>query len=173
MIPKKSIGEPIDFLGINYYSRNVIGSSETSATVNAPQTLHPGDEYTEMGWEVYPPGLYDTLLRVHYNYGFPALYVTENGAAFADEVSQDGHVHDNRRISYLQRHLAAARRAIAAGVPLNGYYLWSFLDNFEWSFGYTKRFGIVYVDFETQKRILKDSAIWYRNAIVQNGFEME
>ncbi len=166
------IAEPIDFLGINYYSRSVIRAVENAALENEPQTVFPGDEYTEMGWEVYPPGLYDTLLRVHFNYGFPALYITENGAAFDDTVDGDGQVHDRRRISYLKRHLAAAQRAISAGVPLEGYYLWSFLDNFEWSFGYTKRFGMVYVDFETQTRTLKDSALWYREVVAENGFSL-
>lgn len=166
----EAIAEPIDFLGINYYSRSVIRAGDDDAQNNEPQILFPGDEYTEMGWEVYPPGLYDTLLRVHYHYGFPALYITENGAAFDDIIDDDGHVHDDQRIFYLQRHLAAARRAISAGVPLNGYYLWSFLDNFEWSFGYTKRFGMVYVDYQSQQRILKDSALWYREVIARNGF---
>jgi len=166
------ISEPIDFLGINYYSRSVVRSGKIDSLENAPQTLFPGDEYTEMGWEVYPPGLYDTLLRVHYHYHFPALYITENGAAYDDAVDDDGYVHDSRRISYLQRHLTAARRAISAGVPLKGYYLWSFLDNFEWSFGFTKRFGMVYLDYKTQQRIPKDSAFWYQEVIAHNGFSL-
>ncbi len=163
------IGEPIDFLGVNYYSRSVIRAVES----DKEQVVFPGNEFSEMGWEVYADGLYDTLLRVFYHYGFPELYITENGTAFADVVTGDGRVHDQKRISYLQRHLAAAQRAIAAGVPLKGYYLWSFMDNFEWSFGYSRRFGMVYVDFETQERILKDSAKWYRSTIALQGFEME
>ena len=127
----EEIAEPIDFLGINYYSRSVIRAGDDDAQENEPQTLYSGDKYTEMGWEIYPRGLYDTLLRVHFHYRFPALYVAENGVAFDDIIDDDGHVHDDQRISYLQRHLAAARHAISAGVPLNGYYLWSFLDNFE------------------------------------------
>jgi beta-glucosidase len=164
------IAEPIDFLGINYYSRSVVRSDKIDSPENAPQTLFPGDEYTEMGWEVYPRGLYDTLLRVHYHYYFPALYITENGAAWDDAMGDDGHVHDSKRISYLQRHLTTAHRAISACVPLNGYYLWSFLDNFEWSFGFTKRFGIVFVDYETQQRVPKDSARRYKEVIAGNGF---
>ncbi len=166
------IAEPIDFLGINYYSRSVIRAADSIAPKNDPQTLFPGEEYTEMGWEVYPTGLYNTLLRVHNHYGFPAFYITENGAAIDDRVDQDGQIHDRRRISYFQRHLEAAQRAISAGVPLQGFYLWSFLDNFEWGFGYTKRFGMVYVDYETQRRTLKDSALWYRTVIAQNGFSI-
>jgi beta-glucosidase len=102
-----------------------------------------------MGWGVCPEGLYDILGRLHFDYRFPALYVTENGAAYRDEVGPDGSVHDPNRVKYLKEHFKAAARAIAAGVPLRGYFVWSLLDNFEWGHGYSKRFGLVYVDYPT------------------------
>ncbi|RMF78493.1 MAG: glycosyl hydrolase family protein, partial [Chloroflexi bacterium] len=117
----------------------------------------PDGIYTAMDWEVYPQGLYQILKRVHDDYAVSAMYVTENGAAFDDVVSADGHVHDERRQNFLANHYEVALRAIEDGVPLKGYFTWSLLDNFEWAEGYTKRFGIVYVDYPTQRRIIKDS----------------
>ena len=117
-----------------------------------------------MGWEVYPDALYELLVRLRDEYDVPPLYVTENGAAFADE-RRNGHVDDPRRIAYLERHLEAVSRALEAGVPLAGYFVWSLLDNFEWSQGYSQRFGIVYVDFETLERVPKASYAWYRDFI--------
>ena len=131
-----------------------------------------GADYTEMGWEVYPDGLYNLLLKLTDDYKVP-LYITENGAAFADEVSSDGMVHDPRRTAYYQSHLAAAHRAISRGVPLEGYFAWSFLDNFEWGYGYSRRFGLFYVDYATQRRIMKDTAVWYAQTIDSNGFALE
>ena len=116
---------------------------------------------TEMGWEIDPEGLYEFLTRVGRDYPGVPLYVTENGAAIADEKSDDGAVHDPIRVDYLDRHFRAAHRAIGEGVDLRGYFVWSLLDNFEWSFGYSKRFGLIYVDFETLERTPKDSARWY------------
>ena len=126
---------------------------------------------TDMGWEIFPQGLYDLLCRLHFEYRLPKLYVTENGASFADGPGADGNVHDTRRIDYLRAHFAAAHRAIEAGAPLAGYFVWSLMDNFEWARGYTERFGIVWVDYETQERILKDSALWYKGVIAANAFE--
>lgn len=153
------IARPVDFLGINLYSRQVARSPQAQA----PQTTFRGEELTDMGWEVYPPIVTDVLTRVHREYGFPGLYITENGAACADEIGPDGEVHDPQRISYLERHFQAAADAIASGVPLKGYMVWSLMDNFEWSFGYAKRFGLVYVDYPTQRRAPKDSALWLKN----------
>lgn len=153
----KLISAPIDFLGINFYSRAIIAADQTGK----PQSQPAQYPVTAMGWEVYPQGLYDLLLRVHRDYGPIPLYITENGAAFHDILEQ-GQVADKERINYLEAHFAQAARAIAAGVPLKGYFLWSLLDNFEWAFGYERRFGIIYVDFETQQRILKDSAKWFK-----------
>jgi beta-glucosidase len=150
-----SIAAPLDFLGINYYSRSV--ASTTEAWDPKGRGLHT----TDMGWEVYPQGLTELLLRVQRDYDIPRLYVTENGAAFADRL-EGGRVHDAERVRYLQQHIAAVRDAMDQGARVAGYMVWSLMDNFEWSFGYTKRFGIVHVDYATQRRTLKDSALWYR-----------
>jgi len=163
-----AIAVPLDYLGINYYTRGIARSDEISEAENLPQTVFQGDEITEMDWEVYPKGLYNMLGRLHFDYNFPVIYITENGAAFPDEVGPDGQVDDQDRLSYIKRHLEMTHKAIQIGVPVKGYFAWSFLDNFEWAFGYTKRFGIVYVDYETQKRIPKSSAKWYRDVTQKN-----
>jgi beta-glucosidase len=169
------IAQPIDFLGVNYYFRSIIeDAADAAPDVRAavaldarqhtptPSDAAPDVENTAMGWEVYPDGLYTILTRVHADYAPKAVYITENGAAFDDTVTHDPdgapRVHDPRRVAYLRAHFAAAARAIAAGVPLRGYFVWSLLDNFEWAEGYAKRFGIHYVDYPTGTRIAKDSA---------------
>lgn len=152
------ISMPNDFLGINFYSRAIVSADEQGQ----PQTENPEFEVTAMGWEVCPEALYDLLVRVHSDYGPIPLYITENGAAYEDEL-ENGRIKDTKRQAYLEQHIAQSARAIEAGVPLKGYYVWSLLDNFEWAYGYERRFGIVYVNFETQERILKDSARWYRS----------
>jgi beta-glucosidase len=164
-----AIAVPIDFLGVNYYARTVVRSTAIPEEENAPREVLLNPNPTEMGWEVHPPGLYDLLLRLHADYRFPAIYITENGAAYPDRLASDGQVQDPRRIAYLHDHLIWARRAIAAGVPLRGFFVWSLLDNFEWAYGYSKRFGLYYVDFETLKRLPKASAHWYRRVIAANG----
>jgi beta-glucosidase len=164
----EAIAVPLDLLGVNYYSRTIVRSTEVAEAENSPRTVIASPNRTEMGWEVYPEGLYNILARLHFDYRFPALYVTENGAAYADEVSTDGSVHDPERAAYLGQHFRAAARAVAAGVPLKGYFVWSLLDNFEWGHGYSKRFGLVYVDYPTQRRVLKDSALWYSQIIAAN-----
>jgi beta-glucosidase len=131
----------------------------------------PADELTDMGWEVFPEGLYDSLKRVHHDYKPRKIYIAENGAAYDYPVDPEGRIADPKRITYLREHLLAARRAITDGVPLEGYFHWSLMDNFEWGFGFTKRFGLFGVDFETQKRIPKDSAIWYRDVLAANGVD--
>lgn len=156
----QAIATPMDFLGINYYSRSVI-SAQGSWDVKTG-----GLEVTDMGWEVYPDGLTDLLVRMHNDYDVPPLYVTENGGAFKDKFV-DGRVHDQSRIDYIAQHIAAVSAAMQQGVQMEGYMVWSLLDNFEWASGYEKRFGIVHVDYETQARTLKDSALWYRNFLHQ------
>ncbi|MBL8103346.1 MAG: family 1 glycosylhydrolase, partial [Anaerolineales bacterium] len=164
----ETIAVPLDFVGVNYYTRNIV-RSEVSDAENVPQTVFRGDEITEMDWEVFPEGLYKILGRLYFDYDFPAIHITENGAAFVDEIDSDGEVDDPARLSYIQRHLQQVHRAIEAGIPVKGYFAWSLMDNFEWGFGYSKRFGLVYVDYKTQKRIVKSSAKWYQRAIEHNS----
>jgi beta-glucosidase len=118
-----------------------------------------------MGWEVYPDALSALLTRLHREYGVSSLYVTENGAAFDDVWGDDGRIADHDRIGYLEQYLGAVSRTIADGVPVHGYFVWSLLDNFEWAEGYSKRFGLVYVDFETLERVPKSSFYWYRDLL--------
>ena len=162
------IATPVDFLGINNYFRDVVRSRTIPDETNDPQHVFADGERTEMGWEIYPDALYDLLVRIHSNYNFPSLYITENGAAFPDEVDPLGEVHDPDRIRYFSGYIRSVSRAISAGVPLRGYFAWSLFDNFEWAYGFSKRFGLIYVDFESQARILKDSAKWYREVIKAN-----
>ncbi|HYU77286.1 MAG TPA: GH1 family beta-glucosidase [Ktedonobacteraceae bacterium] len=175
MAPKTEAGDagiiaaPLDFLGVNNYYRAIISQGPGGIPDGIKQIRPEGAEFTEMGWEVYPRGLYDLLTRLHQDYSIPQYFITENGAAFNDTVSEDGHVHDPRRVQYLHDYLLQAQAAIVDGVPLAGYFVWSLMDNFEWAFGYTKRFGIVYVDYPTQRRIIKDSGYGYRDTIAANG----
>ncbi len=173
----EAVAVPCDFLGINYYTRNLSRSrtldemdNEAPNVFQAPKTPYT---WTEMPWEIYPQGLYEVLMRVHLHYKPRKFYITENGASFSDAPNAEGRVADTRRLNYLRDHFAAARKAIAHGVPLAGYFIWSLMDNFEWGYGYSQRFGSVWVDFATQERILKDSALWYRGVIAANGFEVE
>ncbi len=164
-----TIAQPLDLLGVNYYTVHTVTGRAPAASreIEVPDTLGvwsinpPGVDVTAMGWPIQPEGLTEMLTRVHREYGPARLYVTENGAAFDDEVDPRGEIHDAARIAYLHGHLLAARDALSAGVPLAGYFAWSLLDNFEWAEGYTKRFGLVYVDFDSLERTPKDSARWF------------
>ena len=154
------IGAPLDFLGINYYFRQVVASDGGRGWKVIPT---PGVERTQMGWEVYADGLRDLLLDFRQRYpGLPPIMITENGMASDDRVV-DGQVHDEQRVSYFKRHLAAIDEAMRGGVDVRGYFAWSLLDNFEWSYGYEKRFGIVHVDYATQRRTPKDSALAFKD----------
>lgn len=182
-----TIAAPIDALGVNYYSRHYVradGSSSPVPPTTGPDAaqydpswvgagdvakLSTGLPRTAMGWEVDADGLYETLVRLQRDYDAPTLYVTENGAAYDDVVGHDGRIADHDRLAYLRDHFAAARRAIADGVDLGGYFVWSLLDNFEWGYGYGKRFGIVHVDYDTLVRTPKASAHWYRRVIAANA----
>lgn len=172
----EAIAAPIDFLGVNYYTRGVI-SAQTLMSSNEDAggaVLGQGEvERTDMGWEVYPQGLYELLMRLHNDYHPPKLYVTENGASYSDGPDANGQVPDERRRTYLRDHFAACQRAIDDGAPLEGFFVWSLLDNFEWAKGYTQRFGIVWVDYETQQRTPKNSALWYKQVIADNGLDTE
>lgn len=169
----KVIGEPLDFFGLNYYRRAVVGQISPDSQGFPEPTKTPDERHTEMGWEIYATGLFDLILHTHLEYRPVKIYITENGASYSDAPGPDGRVRDKRRISYLRDHLAAVHRAIAAGAPVAGYLAWSFMDNFEWSLGYSQRFGLVWVDFKTQQRIPKDSAYWYRDVIRSNAVGVE
>jgi len=164
------IRQPIDFLGVNYYTRSVTRYDRDPWLLHAAPVLQPRATYTETGWEVFPQALTDTLVWVKQRYGNPPTYVTENGAAFFDPPALDGdRLADPLRVDYLRKHITAVHAARVQGVDVRGYFVWSLLDNFEWSHGYSKRFGIVHVDFETQKRTLKDSARFYAGVIASRG----
>jgi len=168
----ETIAAPTDFMGLNYYSRHVARDEE--AEDNLPQTVFESKENrTDIDWEVYPDGLYNILNRLTFDYQIPKIYITENGASYGDEPDENGRIKDERRLSYLKQHFSAAHRAINNGVPLAGYFVWSFMDNFEWAYGYSQRFGITWVDYETQERIFKDSALWYRDVIAANGIDTD
>jgi beta-glucosidase len=153
------ISAPLDFLGVNNYSRSIVRAGEDGEPIELPA---PAGPTTSMGWEVYPDAIYEVLTRLHSEYDTPPIYVTENGAAFADVRAADGSVDDPDRIVYLTGYVDAVARAMAEGVPVLGYFVWSLLDNFEWSYGYSQRFGLIYVDFETLERVPKSSFEWYR-----------
>lgn len=150
-----TIAQALDFVGVNYYTRNF------SSTGNPWDVHSTGNQVTDMGWEVYPQGLTELLCRMHKDYALPMVMITENGAAFKDALV-DGVVNDAARLAYIRDHIAATWDAMQQGVPVGGYFAWSLMDNFEWASGYAKRFGLVHVDYQTQKRTLKNSALWYR-----------
>ncbi len=156
------IAQKLDFLGINFYSRSVVSAKDGYLE------QIPGSEYTDMGWEVCAPAFRRMLVKINHDYDLPPIYITENGAAFVDEVSPDGKIHDERRLDYLRNHFIQTRLAMQDGVDIRGYFVWSLLDNFEWGHGYTKRFGIVRVDYETLERTIKDSGEWYSRVVAAN-----
>jgi beta-glucosidase len=155
------IAQKLDFFGLNYYARHLVSKDPDFERL-------PDSEYTEMDWEVCAPALRRLLNRINDDYDLPPIYITENGAAFVDQVGPDGKVHDARRLEYLRNHFIQTRLAMQDGVDVRGYFVWSLLDNFEWGFGYTKRFGIVRVDYETLERTIKDSGEWYSRVIAEN-----
>lgn len=168
------IQQKLDFIGVNYYTRSVTKAAE-SYPLNTGVVRQPLGTYTETGWEVFPQGLTDTLTWVKQRYGDIPMYITENGAAFFDppvaepDASGERRVRDPLRMDYLQKHIGAIHDAIQAGCDIRGYMVWSLLDNLEWSLGYSKRFGVVHVNYGTQERTPKDSARWYSKVIASNG----
>lgn len=158
----------IDFLGVNYYFRRVVKYSE-NGTVLPFEELKPEGEYTDMGWEVYAEGLTKLLLDLKNDYGNPKMYITENGIAYGENMTEEECLKDEKRISFVERHLVEAEKSIDLGVNLKGYYLWSLFDNFEWAWGYNKRFGIININYETLERTWKNSAHWYRDYIKNNS----
>jgi beta-glucosidase len=163
------IKQPLDFLGVNYYTRLLV-TYDPSNPVTQAKAVRKNTPTTERSWEIYPNGLYEVLMNLRTNYGNPLLYVTENGAAFEDNVIRDGKVQDDDRITFLRDHIAAAYRAIKEGVRLNGYSVWTIIDNFEWAEGYSKRFGLVHTNYQSLRRTPKKSFYWYKHVIANNGF---
>ena len=174
------ISAPIDFLGINYYSRHTAaGPDDGNFADPSVPSPYPGSENvrfvdtgadkTQMGWEIHPDGLVDVLEMVHERAPELPLYITENGAAYPDELTADGTVDDRERQRYFELHTAACREAIDKGLPLKGYFAWSLMDNFEWAFGLSRRFGLVYVDYENQQRTIKRSGLWFRDFLAARG----
>jgi len=161
------VSPPIDFFGHNSYTRAIVRDDPVSVLTGVSQVPGPGPR-TEMDWEIYPDHLSDSLTRITRDYAAPVIYITENGAAFADTVT-DGKVDDPERTDFLRTHLTAAHRAIESGVNLRGYFCWSLLDNFEWAYGYGKRFGLVHVDYATQRRIIKASGRFFAKVAGENG----
>jgi beta-glucosidase len=164
----EEIAAPIDFLGVNFYQPAVVRIDEDRLPAGV-QELPPDGPTTAMGWRVDSDSLTELLVRLKRDYGDMPLLITENGASF-DDPPVDGNevVEDPQRVEYLRDHVAAVERAIARGVDVRGYYVWSLLDNFEWEHGYSSRFGIVGVDFESQRRVPKRSALWYRDLITEH-----
>jgi beta-glucosidase len=172
----------LDLLGINYYSRTVVKYDRKFPVVSAVQIQPEGNEYSGM-WEIYAEGVYELLMRIKQDYltpsssakekaqKIPEIMITENGVPVPDGLDFDGRVRDERRVRYLRNHIAQVHRAIQAGVPVKGYFHWTLMDNFEWSHGFGQRFGLVYVNFNSQERIIKDSGHWFSEVIKQNGFE--
>ena len=167
----RTIAASLDFLGINYYSRAVVaavpGREMEAGAIRFWQA--PREIMTDMNWEIYADGIYQALVGVYFNYLPKNMQVSENGASYMDLPDAQGRIRDQRRIDYLDAHLRATHRAIQAGVPLNGYFVWSFMDNFEWGHGYSQRFGLVQTDYATQTRTPRDSAYWYGDVARRNG----
>jgi beta-glucosidase len=168
----KIISTPLDFLGINYYTRNVVFHDPNIPLLEFSEARPEGNPYSQM-WEVYPEGLYEVIDRVWKDSRPEKIFITENGICVADAPDLDQKVRDPRRIQYIQDHLIQVSKAIKNGIPVNGYFVWSLMDNFEWAYGYNYRFGIIHVDFATQKRLIKDSGWWYKKIIENNGFNPE
>lgn len=170
----EALRQPVDFVGVNYYTRSVTRADPRVYPTRAQPVPQPHATHTEMGWEVYPAGLADTLRLLRARYGEVPLYLTENGAAFDDPpAGPDGVIEDPLRVSYLRTHLGTARDALASGIDLRGYFAWSLLDNFEWNHGYSKRFGLVHVDYGTLQRTPKASARFYAHVIRTHGASLD
>jgi len=165
----ETIAEPIDCIGVNFYCRQIAEATELSDEVRPGPIVEMHGTPTEMGWEVSPEALYEVLDRLRSEYGFESMFVTENGASYT-VPPVDGEIHDENRRHYIELHLEQVARAIADGIPVDGYFVWSLIDNFEWAHGYSQRFGIVHVDFDDQTRLVKDSGTWFATVAAANGF---
>jgi beta-glucosidase len=169
------IAAPTDFLGINFYTRHVfhINEGQSLQDYNFNALPAPADRQTEMGWEIYPKALFELLSKVSAEYKPAKILITENGASYSNSPDSSGKVEDDQRIQYIDLHLQQIVKAIQAGIPIAGYFVWSFMDNFEWTHGFSQRFGLVYIDYQTQKRTPKKSAFWYSRVIKENGIPIE
>jgi beta-glucosidase len=163
------IKQPLDFLGVNYYTRQLV-AHDSSDNLTGARVIKKKTPITEMGWEIYPSGLYEVLMNLRKEYDNPVLYVTENGVAFEDNVTKEAKVQDDDRIAFLRDHIAAVYQAIRDGVKVKGYFVWTNMDNFEWAEGYSKRFGLIRTNYETLERTPKKSFYWYKQVIANNGF---
>ena len=161
----EAVKAPIDFIGINLYTRQIVADNPEEKYLGVRQVPGPGPR-TGFGWEVWPAALYQMIMRVHRDYGLP-IYITENGCAYPDEVSADGRIHDEQRTDFYKGFLGQVARSIDEGADVRGYYAWTLIDNFEWTFGMSQRFGLIHVDFDTLKRTIKDSGYWYRDLIAK------
>ena len=170
----ETIRQPLDYIGVNYYTRSVVRSDPSAWPLRTASVRQEGRTHTETGWEVFPQGLTDTLLWIKDRYGNPPIYITENGAAFPDPPSVDGAVlEDPLRVDYLRKHLRAVHDAIGQGADIRGYLAWSLFDNLEWAYGFSKRFGLVHVDYRTLRRTPKASAHFYSRVIASNGAALD
>ena len=167
------IAAPLDFLGLNYYERSVIQAPPGKEMELGAYTAWKAspEKMTDMNWEVYPDGIFNMLVGINYTYRPRKIYIAENGAAYTDLPNAEGQINDQRRIDYLDGHLRALHHAIQTGVPVAGYYAWSFIDNFEWNAGYSKTFGLVHIDYTTLKRTPRASASWYGDVVQKNGLK--
>jgi beta-glucosidase len=173
----EQVRTPLDFIGINVYDRTIVSAPSISARLFNPQFwLLPAKmnrgvagPKTDLGWEVWPKAMYDAVMQTTHDYDRPVIEITENGCAYSDGPSAEGLIHDSRRISYLQAHLSSLAQAIRDGADVRGYHHWSLMDNFEWEEGFSQRFGLVHVDYKTQKRTVKDSEKWYAEVVRRNG----
>ena len=164
-----TIHQPLDFFGVNHYSPNYTKHDPDAVLGYSNQPPPQGAPVTGMGWEISPRAFRDQLMDIHQRYGPIPIYVTENGAGYEETASADGQIHDDQRVAFLEGYLGAMHEAIGAGANVRGYFIWSLLDNFEWAFGYAKRFGIVYIDYATLKRIPKTSFEYYRKVAAANA----
>ncbi len=160
------VSQPLDFLGVNYYSRYIVKKGE-EPVLEVDFFLPPKSEYAEMGWEVYPSGIYEVIKRVSEEYKPGKIYLTENGISVRDTLDEDGRIRDVKRIEYLREHLLNLSRTIQEGCPVKGYFVWSLMDNFEWTHGFSQRFGLIYTDYQSLRRIPKESYYWYQK-VIQN-----
>ncbi len=164
------ISKPVDFTGVNYYSRNIVKKSfDPISGFRIIKAGYEGAEFTDMGWEVFPQGFYDLLNWIRNEYNNPVVYITENGAAYKDKLINNK-VEDAERIEYLKRHLSVMNKSIREGANIKGYFYWTLMDNFEWAEGFSKRFGLIYTDYATQKRIIKESGYWFAELCRENKF---